>query len=172
MIFRTIIVPLQERTSLNYLTLKSPKYASHSWNSIENGTPQWEKKGKKRGQIGQISSLPRLHSLRSPFFFTPTPISFSFFLQCGAWSQLHSEVKPAAKRRPHPIACHFLRGSPPSVERNGKTNHSTLPDLGSAIFRARLSSRKNIRKDLESWRLYNVFRTSKSVDRGTQREHC
>lgn len=167
------MVPLQERTSLNYLTLKSSKYASHSWNSIENATP-WEKKGKKRGQIRKILSLPRLHSLRSPFFLTPTPISSSFFLQCWAWSpdKLHSEVKPAIKRQPHPIVGHFLRGSSPSVERSGKTDHSTLPDVGSAIFRARLSSRRNIRKDLESWRLYNVFRTNQSVNRGTQREHC
>ena len=134
--------------------------------------------GRKRGKTGsnRKNIVPPETTLASLalFFLTPTPISFSFFLQCWAWSpdKLHSEVKPAIKRRPHPIVGHFLRGSSPSVERSGKTDHSTLPDVGSAIFRARLSSRRNIRKDLESWRLYNVFRTNQSVNRGTQREHC
>lgn len=135
-------------------------------------------RGRKRGKDGV--KWQKYHPSRDytrfarPFFLTPTPISFSFFLQCWAWSpyKLHSEVKPTIKRRPHPIVGHFLRGSSPSVERSGKTDHSTLPDVGSAIFRARLSSRRNIRKDLESWRLYNVFRTNQSVNRGTQRQHC
>ena len=73
-----------------------------------------EEKGKKTVSNRKNIVPPNYLSLRSPFlFFTPTPISFSFILQCGAWSQgkLHSEVKPAVKRRPHPIACHFLRGS-------------------------------------------------------------
>ena len=79
---------------------------SHLGSSLGPGSAVGEK-GKKRSQIGKKRQskrakrypppfpLPRLplNSLRSPIlFFSPKPIFFSFFPQCGAWFRLLRKV--------------------------------------------------------------------------------
>ena len=69
------------------------------WISLGPGSAEWEK-GKKRGQIEKISLAERLPGALFPFpeylsadfarlffFFSPTLIFFTFFPQCGAWSE-------------------------------------------------------------------------------------